>query len=455
MLARIVEASSSLDVATLFVIASCVTSLLGVFLLFAYLQDRIVALAWWGLAYLIGGFSAALWRLGDHISPLPASTPNVLLFVAVGMIWSAARLFHGRPISWAGMFLGAGLWLAGCTSPAFAGSPACRVVASSLIVATYTFLIAAELGRERRKALIRRWPAIFVPMLHGAIFLFPMALASLSLDLGGRPASGWVAVFAIQVVLYVVGAAFIVLMLAKDRAMGAYKAAALGDPLTGLLNRRGFFEAAAAMMAANLPAMRPVSVLAFDLDHFKSINDNYGHAAGDAILQLFAKVARTTMRAGDVIGRIGGEEFVAVISGTLAEAAVAAERVRAAFAAATLAPDGNRIAATVSIGAACGSPNATIESLIARADAALYRAKANGRDRIELADEAVAAQRPTAAVVPLRAVRKRLSQSLPGHPVPILSRRGGTAEKRAPRNSAPEVRIASAMQGGNARGYAE
>ena len=117
------------------------------------------------------------------------------------------------------MFVGAGVWLCACVLPGFANSAAARVVVSSLIVATYTFLIAAELWRERRKPLIRRWPAIFVPMLHGAIFLFPMALASLSLDLGGGRslATGWVAVFAIEVVLYVVGAAFIVLVLAKDR----------------------------------------------------------------------------------------------------------------------------------------------------------------------------------------------------------------------------------------------
>src|SRR5580658_11383995 len=113
MFARIAEASSSLDIGTLFVIATCVTSLLGVFLLFAYLQDRIVALAWWGAAYLIGGSSGAIWRLGDQISPpLPVWSADVLLFIAVGMIWSAARQFHGRPISWGGMFFGASVWVA-------------------------------------------------------------------------------------------------------------------------------------------------------------------------------------------------------------------------------------------------------------------------------------------------------------------------------------------------------
>ena len=92
---------------------------------------------------------------------------------------------------------------------------------SSVIVATYTFMIAAELWRERRKSLIRRWPSLLVPMLHGAIFLFPVALASL----GVRSLStGWVAVFAIEIMLYVVGAAFIVLVLAKDRTVAATSA---------------------------------------------------------------------------------------------------------------------------------------------------------------------------------------------------------------------------------------
>jgi diguanylate cyclase (GGDEF)-like protein len=393
MLARLAEATMSLDVGTLFVIATCVTSLLGLFLLFAWMQDRIAALAWWGVAYLIGGCSGAIWRLGDLISPpLPSSFAAVLLFIAVGMIWSAARLFHGRQVRWGAMFLGATVWLAANAVPAFVNAAASRVVMSSLIVASYTFLIAAELWRERRKSLIRRWPAIFVPMLHGAIFLFPMVLASLSLDRGGLRSlsTGWVAVFAIEIVLYVVGAAFIVLVLAKDRTVRLYKTAAATDSLTGLLNRRGFFEAAATIMTANKSSMAPVSVLAFDLDHFKSINDRFGHHMGDAMLGLFAAVARKTMRASDVIGRLGGEEFVAVVSGTLADATVAAERVRSAFEAATQAPDGHRIPATVSIGVACGSPNAAIEMLIARADAALYCAKANGRNRIETADEAVA-----------------------------------------------------------------
>jgi len=387
MFARLTAASMSLDIGTLFVIATCVTVLLGLFLLFAWLQDRIAALAWWGLAYLLGGFSSSLWQAGGMISlSFPAGIADDLLFVAIGMIWSAARLFHGRDVRWGAMCFGAVVWAASGMTPAFAQSPAAHVLLSSTIVAVYTFLIAAELWRERRKSLIRRWPALFVPMLHGSIFLFPVALASFGVT---SLATGWVTVFAIEVVLYVVGAAFIVLVLAKDRAVNRYKAAAETDPLTALFNRRGFFAAAAALMNGNKASKLPVSLLAFDLDHFKSINDRYGHKSGDAVLALFAKVVRTTMRGDDVIGRIGGEEFVAILSGGLNEACAAAERVRSAFEKAALAPEGPQIPATVSIGVACGLPTAPIDVLISRADAVLYRAKANGRNRVELDDEMV------------------------------------------------------------------
>jgi diguanylate cyclase (GGDEF)-like protein len=416
-------ALASLDVGTLFFVAICVTVLLGLFLLHAWLQEGNRALAWWSLAYLIGGASGVLWRFGDAVAPaLPSGTSTVLLFVAVGMTWSGARSFHGRPIRWSVMSFGAAFWMVASFFPAFAESAASRIVVSALIIAGYTFLTAAELRRERRKSLIRRWPAIFVPMLHGAIFLFPVALATLCCtDEGGQGfARGWIVVFAIEIFLYVVGTAFIVLILAKDRTVTLYKMAAATDPLTGLLNRRGFFEAAGSLTAiSRRQRMAPVSVLAFDLDHFKAINDQSGHATGDAVLQLFAKVARETLRATDIIGRLGGEEFVGLLPGTAAEAAIAAERVRAAFAAASIVHNGRRIAATVSTGVASGSPASAIDLLITRADDALYRAKENGRNRVEIADdpaEIAAASHDQTAGVPRRHRRKEQGAAIDGAP---------------------------------------
>jgi diguanylate cyclase (GGDEF)-like protein len=403
---NLAAALASLDVGTLFFVAICVTVLLGLFLLHAWLQEGNRALAWWSLAYLIGGASGVLWRFGDGVAPIvPSGTSTVLLFAAVGMAWSGARSFHGRPICWSVMAFGAAFWIVASFFPAFAESAASRIVVSALIVAGYTVLTAAELRQERRKSLLRRWPAIFVPMLHGAIFLFPATFATLCCMGEGAPgpAHGWIVLFAVEIVLYLVGTAFVVLILAKDRTVHCYRMAAATDPLTGLLNRRGFFEAAEDLMATRRrQRMAPISALVFDLDRFKAINDQNGHATGDAVLQLFAKVARETLRATDIVGRLGGEEFVALLPGTALETAVAAERVRAALAAAAVLRRGQRIAATVSVGIASGSPTTPIDALITRADDALYRAKQNGRNRVEIAvdpDDATAAAREQATAI--------------------------------------------------------
>lgn len=395
----------TLDISTLFVLAICVTALLGLFLLFAWMQERVRALAWWGAAYLIGGLSVAMWGIEGLISPpLPPGTANAMLFVACGMIWNAARMFHGHRVLWGSMFIGATLWLVSCMSPEFVESASARIILSSLIVSSYTFLTAMELWRERRKDLIQRWPAIFVPIAHGAVFLMPIPLASiLPADRGMLSlASGWIAVFALETMLYVIGTAFIVLLITKERTVRIHKAAAHTDPMTGLFNRRGFIEAAHLLMARQARKGETVSVLMFDLDHFKSINDSYGHAVGDDALRLFAKTVSASMRTNDVIARFGGEEFVAMLPGNITDAVMVADRVRLAFEAAAIEVGERRLGATVSVGAACGNAMTDIEQLIGNADAALYRAKLNGRNRVEMASED---GKPT-VMVPVPVTRK-------------------------------------------------
>jgi diguanylate cyclase (GGDEF)-like protein len=283
------------------------------------------------------------------------------------------------------MLAGATLWLLACLVPAFVMSAAARMALSSLIVASYTFLTAAELWRERRKTLLRRWPAVFVPILHGIVFLAPIPLASFLPDDRGLMAlaSGWIAVFALEMMLYVVGTAFIVLVLAKERSVRIQRDAASTDELTGLLNRRGFFAAAQLLVQRQARKGEPVSILMLDLDHFKSINDRFGHAIGDETLRLFGATAAGNLRATDVVARFGGEEFIAMLPGSLADAAAAAERLRSAFAAAAAVVGGHPLAATVSIGAASAALCADVPALIASADRALYRAKQNGRNRVE------------------------------------------------------------------------
>ena len=136
--------------------------------------------------------------------------------------------------------------------------------------------------------------------------------------------------------------------------------------------------------------------MVFDLDYFKKINDRFGHAIGDEALRLFATVAGANMRASDILGRLGGEEFVAILPGSVTDAAVAAERVRAAFEAAGVTVADQPVGATVSIGVASGEPGADVLAMMAAADGALYRAKENGRNRVELADDVPAASPGTA-----------------------------------------------------------
>ena len=121
MLASEANVPIALDLTTLFITATCITALLGLLLLSAWAQERIRALAWWGTAYLIGGFSVAIWSFENLISPpLPPGVANTLLFVACGMIWSAARIFHGRRVLLAAMSAGAIAWLIACMVPEFA-----------------------------------------------------------------------------------------------------------------------------------------------------------------------------------------------------------------------------------------------------------------------------------------------------------------------------------------------
>ena len=130
---------------------------------------------------------------------------------------------------------------------------------------------------------------------------------------------------------------------------------------------------------------RPVTALLFDIDHFKQVNDKFGHPAGDEILKLFANILLHTLRVTDIVGRIGGEEFAALLPCGRDEAFIAAERVRNVFAAAGVQIDETPLSTSVSVGVACGAPGADLQALLAAADTALYRAKRGGRNRVEIA----------------------------------------------------------------------
>lgn len=376
----------SLDVPTLSFVAVSLATLLGLFLILAWAQQKDArALAWWGSAYLIGASSMAMWGARAPWVQIPSEIPEALTFLACGMIWNGVRLFNGRRVLLTGAVAGAVAWLALCQLPHVGPGSNARIALGALVVAGYTFIIAFEFWRERRKSVFSRTAAIVVPCLHAAIFLMPLAMQAY------RPeafAAGWMTVFAMESIIYAVGAAFIVLLMVKDHHVRVYRHAASTDHLTGLLNRRAFLENALNLCAAQGRRGKPVTLMMFDLDHFKSINDRFGHAVGDDVLRVFAQVAGTSTRATDIVGRLGGEEFAAIVPGDMDGACKVAERIRANFEVAGATVGAHAIGGTVSIGAATSHLAVTdIDALIIRADAALYRAKHNGRNRMESAPD--------------------------------------------------------------------
>jgi diguanylate cyclase (GGDEF)-like protein len=167
---------------------------------------------------------------------------------------------------------------------------------------------------------------------------------------------------------------------------------ALVDGLTGLANRRQCEETLASELARLERFGGPLALVVADLDWFKDVNDRYGHPSGDAVLHEFAQLLNETVRDVDLAGRWGGEEFLLILPGTdLAGGAQVAERVRLALAGRiVLSADGSPIPVTASFGVAATPPASTAAELFSAADAALYEAKRNGKNRVEVAPEAVA-----------------------------------------------------------------
>ena len=158
------------------------------------------------------------------------------------------------------------------------------------------------------------------------------------------------------------------------------------DELTGIFNRRYLFEILAREMERVRRHPAPVSVLLLDIDHFKRVNDEHGHHAGDEVLRRFAKVAQKEVRSVDVLARYGGEEFSVLCTQTPAAAAgalVVAERVRKAIEETAFDDVAKGLHVTVSIGVATYRPGESATELYVRADEALYRAKRAGRNRVE------------------------------------------------------------------------
>jgi diguanylate cyclase (GGDEF)-like protein len=380
----------NLDVNTLFLVTIYVEAILGLLLLFAWVQNTaIYAVAWWGFADLLRAASIMLFgKYGTVPDLISIDLANAILFTAFAVTWTGARVFDHRKPNWILLFAGAALWLALSRIPAVQSSWDLRMLLSSGIITAYTWATAYEFWRGRSEPLVSRWPAIFMFFAHGALYLLRTPFGAMLAPVNNQMfASVWITVLSFEALLFTIAVAFILLAMAKERTEYRHKTDSLIDPLTGIANRRAFLQDAEAQLKRQMIEPRPMAVLLLDLDNFKSINDRFGHAIGDRVLQMFAEVGSGCMRRFDIFGRLGGEEFAALLVDTSRERALAvAEQIRSSFVEVTGMVEGKPVVATVSIGVVI-SYDAVLDlsALLAQADHALYRAKDNGRNRIEIA----------------------------------------------------------------------
>jgi diguanylate cyclase (GGDEF)-like protein len=185
--------------------------------------------------------------------------------------------------------------------------------------------------------------------------------------------------------------AFTLLASAASDMMRDLRAETNTDPLSGLLNRRGFERAAAEALSRQARLNIPAAMVIADLDHFKAVNDSFGHAVGDKVIVAFAERLRSAAPRGAILGRLGGEEFVVLLTACdLAAARLFAEGVRLSFSTASLPGVPDRLKVTASFGVASLSGTEDLSELLGRADSALYNAKRAGRDRVRLSYQHVA-----------------------------------------------------------------
>lgn len=382
----------NLDINTLLLVTIYVEAILGLLLLFVWVQNTsITAVAWWGFAHLLQSASITLFGLYGSVTDLVSiDLANVLLFTAFAFIWAGARVFDDRKPQPALLFGGAVLWLVASRIAVVNNSFEARVLLSSGIIAAYTWGAAYEFWRGRSERLVSRWPAIFMLFAHGALYLLRTPIGAMLpwLPAGDQLfASVWLTALSLEALLFTVSIAFLLLAMAKERAEHRCKTAVLIDPLTGVANRYAFLQDGEAHLRRQAADPRPTAVMLIDLDNMKSINDRFGHAIGDRVLEVFADVSGRRLRHADLLGRLGGGEFGVLLSDTNRERAIAvAEQIRAGFAEATRDVDGKPVAATVSIGIVV-SHDAVLDlsTLLAQADHALYRAKGSGHNRVEIA----------------------------------------------------------------------
>ena len=379
------------NLTTLLAITVFTPAVAACLLLLSWLQHRRVgALGVWGFGFLTASIAAALIIVARGTIPdfWSIVVGNALLAAAYGILWCGAKKFDDKSISIPLASIGVVVWLVACSTGPIYARPAARATVMAAVAISYTLLAVVELWRGRGDE-VWRWPIMLLLLGHAASI--PLHIPIAGAWKHPDPADVDLLTFMIFEAAFVsVCAAYLFGGLVKDRIAAGYQRASLTDPLTGVMNRRGFFQMGERLLMRSRFANQPAAIMMFDLDRFKAINDKFGHRTGDEVLVSFCRLATAQLRPNDLFGRVGGEEFASLLPNTTPKDAYwLGERVRAAVEGASQSMGEHTIRATVSVGIALSNDATTdLAGLLKAADEALYRAKTGGRNRVEIVSHA-------------------------------------------------------------------
>ena len=332
------------------------------------------------LLFIAGLLSAARLQLPAAIG---IGLTNIIIWSALYLGYFGSQLFFGikpKPMPWISLVLG--VWLVSLWFTLVDPSYVVRLRMSNLLM-LLLFGIHAHLIYKNRLNSSAKVMAFSVLLIISGIQImrfvttFTMAPALSNMDTS-LPHLIFILGFAFSILLISIS----MILMATDKLRTELEHLATRDSLTNALTRRSMNDSIEQELQRCKRSQRQMALLVMDLDHFKAINDSHGHQVGDQVLIRFVNNVNKLLRQVDQLGRFGGEEFVALLPETsLLDAQLVAERIIAIAG----VKDGDSMpACTVSIGIATNSrPNDTVDTLLARADAAMYRAKANGRNRVE------------------------------------------------------------------------